>query len=92
MNVMNKIIGLFTMIGLLFASCSKNKVEPRQYETEHVIVIVMDGPRYSETWGDPSHQNIPRMANDLAPIGVINEQFFSYGETFTVPGLSLIHI
>ncbi len=87
---MNKIIGLFPMLVFIFASCTKDIVEPRQYDTEHVIVIVMDGPRYSETWGDPSHQNIPRMANDLAPKGVINEQFFSYGETFTVPGHTAI--
>ena len=50
----------------------------------------MDGPRYSETWGDTSHQNIPRMANDLAPLGVINEQFYSYGQTFTIPGHTAI--
>ena len=90
MNRIKKVIGLLAMFSLILVSCTKNKVEPRQYETEHVIVIVMDGPRYSETWGDSSHQNIPRMANDLAPKGVINEKFFSYGETFTVPGHTAI--
>ena len=75
---------------LLLFACTKDKVAPRHYETENVIIIVMDGPRYSETWGDVSHQNIPRMANDLAPKGAVNTQFFSYGETFTVPGHTAI--
>ena len=77
-------------LALVLFACTKDKVEPRHYETENVIIIVMDGPRYSETWGDSSHQNIPRMANDLAPLGVINEQFYSYGPTFTVPGHTAI--
>ena len=77
-------------IALMLFACSKDKVAPRTYETENVIVIVMDGPRYSETWGDTSHQNIPRMANDLAQLGVINEQFYSYGQTFTIPGHTAI--
>ena len=77
-------------IALMLFACSKDKVAPRAYETENVIVIVMDGPRFSETWGDTSHQNIPRMANDLAQLGVINEQFYSYGQTFTIPGHTAI--
>jgi len=71
-------------------SCTKDKVQPKEYETENVIIIVMDGPRYSETWGDSSHQFIPRMANDLAPIGCIYTDFYSQGETFTIPGHTAI--
>ena len=67
-------------------SCTKDKVEPINYETENVIIIVMDGARYSETWGDSSHQHIPRLANDLSQMGVINTHFYNNGTTFTMPG------
>ena len=46
----------------------------------------MDWPRYSETLGDSSHQYIPRMANQLAPNGIINTQFFNNGPTLPNPG------
>ena len=45
--------------------------ETSKYKTENVIVLIMDGPRYTETWGDSSHQYIPHMANDMAQHGVI---------------------
>ena len=48
--------------------------------------MTIDGPRYSETWGDSSHSNIPFLANELAPLGVINTNFYTPGNTFTVAG------
>lgn len=76
----------YFFITILVVSCTKDKVESRNYKTEHVIVIVMDGARYSETWGDESHQYIPHLANELAQIGIINTQFYNNGPTFTIPG------
>jgi hypothetical protein len=55
-------------------------------KTRHVIILVVDGPRYSETWGDPSHQYIPHMANDLAKEGVIYTDFQNDGFTYTNSG------
>ena len=52
--------------------------------------MVIDGPRYSETWGDPTHQYIPRMANELASAGVIYTEFYNAGDTRTVPGHTAI--
>jgi len=46
----------------------------------------MDGARYSETWGDPSHQNIPYMANYMSDYGVINKNFYNMEETITTSG------
>ena len=70
---------------LLVVSCTKDKIEPTQYQTENVIIIVMDGARYSETWGDTSHQYVPYLSQ-LAETGIINTQFYNNGSTFTVPG------
>ena len=50
----------------------------------------MDGPRYSETWGDSTHQYIPRMANDLLPQGVLSTNFYTHGPTYTSAGHTAI--
>ena len=36
--------------------------------TRHVIVVVIDGARYTETFGDPALAQIPRIGNDFAAI------------------------
>ncbi len=48
--------------------------------------MFIDGVRYSETFGDPSHQYIPHMWNHLRPIGTINTTFYNNGQTVTAPG------
>ena len=67
-------------------TCSNDKVQLNTYKTEHVFVLVMDGPRYSETWGDPSHTNIPRMDTIMSSLGIINTAFYNNGETNTTAG------
>jgi len=61
--------------------------------TNHVVILVMDGARYSETWGDPTHTNIPGIATNLAPQGAVLTDFYTDitsavagGETSTNPG------
>ena len=83
----------FFLILLVISSICSCETEPtinHEYKTENVIILVMDGPRYSETWGDPSHELIPRMANDLAAHGNIYTQFYNHGTTATVPGHTAI--
>lgn len=80
----------------VFASCEKstddNSLEKqvKNYQTENVIIVVVDGPRYTETWGDSSHQYQPRRANELAQEGVIYSNFYNNGVTFTNPGHTAI--
>lgn len=57
-----------------------------RYRTENVVVIIMDGARYSESWGDSTHQWIPRIANNIAPVAVVNEAFYNDGPTYTLAG------
>ncbi|MDG1148286.1 MAG: sulfatase-like hydrolase/transferase [Crocinitomicaceae bacterium] len=59
------------------------------YKTEHVIIIVIDGSRYSESWGEPTQQFIPHQKN-LSAQGVFYSNFYNNGETYTVPGHSAI--
>jgi len=58
----------------------------REYKTKYVLLLVMDGPRWTETWGDSTHQHIPRMANDMAPQGIISTNFRNNGPTYTNAG------
>ena len=69
-------------VNVNFASVTESK----KYKTENVIVIVMDGPRYTETWGDSTHKHIPHMANDMAMYGVIYTGFRNNGPTYTCAG------
>jgi hypothetical protein len=64
--------------------------EISKYKTENVIVLIMDGPRYTETWGDSTHQYIPHMANDMAQHGVIYSDFRNNGPTYTNAGHTAI--
>ncbi len=54
--------------------------------TENVFIIVIDGPRYSETFGDTTHQNIQYMWNKLKPLGTFYSNFYNDGVTKTNPG------
>lgn len=55
-----------------------------------MFVLVVDGPRYSEAWGDPSHGNIPYMDSILSKEGIVNTHFYNEGSTYTVPGHTAI--
>ena len=52
---------------LLPAACLPGAA--RAYETRHVVIVVVDGARYSETFGDTTLANVPRQGLDLAPLG-----------------------
>jgi membrane-anchored protein YejM (alkaline phosphatase superfamily) len=85
---------IFLLISVVLVSCLKEpdfrdirtKTVDRSYKTKNVIIVVVDGLRYSEGWGDPNHEYIPRMADDLSKKGIINTQFFNLGDTYTSAG------
>jgi hypothetical protein len=54
-------------------------------KTENVIIVVIDGPRFSETWGDYTKQNIPGRYN-LYGRGVLLGNFMNNGTTNTDSG------
>lgn len=84
---MLKLPTLFWLL-LLLSSCNQ-KVHTNAYKTKHVVVIVIDGPRYSETWGEVNHSNIP-VRDSLLQEGVLISTFRNNGPTFTNPGHSAI--
>lgn len=52
----------------------------------NVIVLVIDGARYTETFGDPDHTNVKFMWNNLRPQGTMFTNFRNEGVTSTCPG------
>lgn len=87
-----KVIALFGMIGILSTSavttegCEVNNEPQVDYKSKHVIVLIIDGPRFSETFGDPTYQYIPHLSKDLAPQGVLFTNFRNNGKTNTNSG------
>ncbi len=61
-----------------------------KYKTHYVFVVVIDGVRWSESWGDSSHKLIPNQANIMKPKGVFNSTFYNDGWTETTPGHTAI--
>jgi hypothetical protein len=83
---MKRIVYMLPFLLLLLVTCGKHTPAPlKEYKTEHVIIVVIDGPRYSETWGDSTHANIPHRWS-LLEQGVFAEKFYNNGTTFTNPG------
>lgn len=95
-------ISVFSGLGLLavsFNPLSQQKysdhkelkeTDARKYITENVIILVIDGPRMSETFGDTSYQYIPNLARVLAPQGVLLKNFRNNGPTYTNAGHTAI--
>ena len=74
------------LLTLVVLSVIPQLLHAREYKTKYVLLLVMDGPRWTETWGDPTHQYIPRMANDMAPHGIVSTGFRNNGPTYTSAG------
>jgi len=62
--------------------------ENKEFKTKNVFIVVADGLRYSESWGEPNCQYIPKMAGELAKQGVVNTTFYNLGDTYTTAGHS----
>lgn len=71
---------------VLFGFISLNKEDDKTLATENVIIVVIDGPRFTETWGDSTLQNIPLMSGKLLSQGVLYKNFQNTGHTFTNAG------
>lgn len=75
----------FVSLAFLNWDCKKVQTSSHSYKTKNVIIIVVDGPRYTETWGLPSKELIP-YRSELLSEGVLCSNFFNNGYTFTNAG------
>lgn len=53
---------------------------------QNIVIVVVDGLRYSEGWGEANHKYIPFMADSMAKYGVVNSAFYNLGNTYTTAG------
>jgi bisphosphoglycerate-independent phosphoglycerate mutase (AlkP superfamily) len=84
---MRIISAIYLLLGLTWLhSCISEKVVDRVYQTKNVVVVVIDGPRYSESWGQAGRPNVPYMDSVLAPVGCTHSNFYNLGETWTTNG------
>jgi hypothetical protein len=60
------------------------------FKTRHVVVLVIDGPRWTETWGKPGRDLIPVRDRILAPQGVLLSDMANDGPTYTNAGHSAL--
>lgn len=51
-------------------------------DNDKMMIIIIDGARYRETFGDPDHTHIPKMW-DIAQDGVFADEFYNDGTTYT---------
>ena len=95
-NMKGRLILSLAIIGLLSFTFVPSKLHtrldvlPEPETTENVIILVIDGPRMSETFGDETGQYIPRLKNDLSPQGVLFTNFKNNGTTTTNSGHAAI--
>lgn len=85
------------LFAIIFQSCGNKMqtssladIQHQDYITENVVIVVIDGPRYEDTWGMKQQPNIPKMANELLPQGTFFTNFQNNRRTITVAGHTAI--
>jgi len=80
-------INLTLYLFLLITSIVGCLDEVNPPSTQNVIIVIVDGPRYTETFGGGATY-IPNLYNNLKPLGVIytNFRIADEGKTTTIPG------
>jgi Type I phosphodiesterase / nucleotide pyrophosphatase len=82
-------VALALSMMLTAMACKKDLPIPKHYLAKNVIVIVIDGPRYSETFGDTTHQYIPELF-EISKQGILFTNMYNIGITNTLNGLAAI--
>ena len=79
---------ILILITSLVVGCSYQIKPP---STQNVIIVIVDGTRFTETFGGGAI-NIPYMYNNLKPLGTVytNFRIAEEGKTTTIPGHSSI--
>lgn len=75
----------FLLLLVSLETCRKD-VPVAPFKTRHVVVVTIDGPRWSETWGDSAGHLIPFRHDTLAPLAVRVGDFNNDGFTYTSAG------
>lgn len=63
-----------------------NAGETPGFAAKRVVILVIDGPRWTETFGEPQRQYVPVQTRELMPQGVFFSDFANDGPTYTNAG------
>lgn len=75
---------------LCFVGQVVGQVAEQKFNTKYVYILVIDGPRYSETYGEPTCKYSPILCDSLKKEGTFYADFRNNGPTYTVPGHAAI--
>lgn len=67
-----------------------DEITKTNLKTEYVYVLIIDGPRFTETFGDSTFKHIPIMGKELIHEGVLFYNFRNNGPTYTNAGHTAI--
>ncbi len=87
--MITKVSSYLSIFLLLFISCRKDPPFEHNFRTKKIIVVVIDGPRFQETFGSSDHKHIPYQS-ELCKQGTLCTSFYNQGVTFTVNGHTAI--
>ena len=77
------LLGCFGIVGMKTGWAQDVPAHTWGGVARHVVVAVIDGPRWSETWAAAGQVYIPHQANDLAPLGIRYTHFRNTAWTYT---------
>jgi hypothetical protein len=85
---MKNFLRLCLFLSAIVFCCPTCRVDEtrKAYKTKHVVIVIVDGARYSETWGDSARAHIPFRNSVLLPQGVVLTDFHNNGYTWTNAG------
>jgi hypothetical protein len=78
--------GIFYSLSVSHPEPEKLSLRPETFKAEHIFIVVLDGLRNSEGFGDPSRKHIPGLSSELAPLGARCDEFWIDGPTYTLAG------
>ncbi len=83
------ILIVFTLLSFTACDWVADNVIPEEAVSAHpttkAVLLVIDGPRLIDTWGDNQRRYIP-FQNQLAQQGVFFSNFYNDGDTYTMSG------
>lgn len=86
--MVKKLLFIYILFVPLFTVLAQTK--ERAYQSKYFVILIIDGPRYSETYGDTSCSYIPFICDSLRPEGTFFSNFKNLGPTYTIPGHTAI--
>lgn len=75
---------LYTFLATLLIAINCHSQQSK-FKAKYIIVLVVDGPRYCETWGDSTKKLIPNFTK-MAKFGTVSENFHNDQFTYTSSG------